>query len=57
MLVDIDTNNVRFSRDVVVDEEAGPFHTSLGFKIIEYLVVDKDSGVKIKKLHLKGGIL
>jgi hypothetical protein len=27
-LVDIDTNKVRFSRDVVVDEEVGPFHTS-----------------------------
>jgi hypothetical protein len=27
-LVEIDTNKVSFSRDVVVDEEVGPFHTS-----------------------------
>jgi hypothetical protein len=34
-VVDIDTNKMSFSRDVVVDEEVGPFHTSPEFKITE----------------------
>jgi hypothetical protein len=45
-LVDVDTNKVSFSRDVL-DEEDGPFHTSPRFKIIEQPVVDTDSGVKL----------
>jgi hypothetical protein len=48
MLVDIDTNKVSLSRDVVVDEKFGLSHASLGFKIIEKLVVNKDSGVKLQ---------
>jgi hypothetical protein len=47
-LVDVDTNQLRFSRDVVVDEEAGPFQTSPKIKINkEQLVVANDSCVKI----------
>jgi hypothetical protein len=46
-LVDIDTNKVSFSSDVVVDEEVGPFHTSPGLKIIEQLVMDKCCGWEI----------
>jgi hypothetical protein len=34
-LVDINTNKVNFSRDVVADEEVGPFQSSSEFKIIE----------------------
>jgi hypothetical protein len=33
ILVDVDTDKVRFSRDVVVDEEVGPFHTSPRFRV------------------------
>jgi transposase InsO family protein len=53
-LVDIDTNKVSFSRDVV-DEEVGPFHTSPEFKITEQPVVDKDSGVKLQATPPEGG--
>ena len=34
-LVDVDTDKVSFSRDVVVDEEVGPFHTPLAFRVTE----------------------
>jgi hypothetical protein len=34
-LVDVNTNSSTFSRDVVVDEEVGPFQTSSEIKIIE----------------------
>jgi hypothetical protein len=43
----INTNKVSFSRDTVVDEEVGPFHTSPEFKITEQSVVDKDSSVNL----------
>jgi hypothetical protein len=45
---------VSFSRDFV-DKEVGPFHTSLGFKIIEHQVVDKDSYVNLQAYPPKGG--
>jgi hypothetical protein len=54
-LVDVDTNKVSFSRDVVVDEEVGPFHTSPAFKITEQPEVDKDSGVKLQAAPPEGG--
>jgi hypothetical protein len=34
-LFDVDIDKVIFSRDVVVDEEVGPFHTPLAFRITE----------------------
>jgi hypothetical protein len=54
-LVDIDTNKVSFSRDVVVDEEFGPLHTSPELKIIKHPMVDKDSNVKLQAYPLEGG--
>jgi hypothetical protein len=33
ILVDVDTDQLNFNRDVVVDEEARPFQTSLEIKI------------------------
>ena len=45
--VDINTNKVSFSRDVVVDEEVGPFHTPLEFRITEQLGMAEDLGVKL----------
>jgi hypothetical protein len=53
-VVDIDTNKLRFSRDVVVDEEIEPFHTSPEFKISKKLVVAKDSGVKLQVAPSEG---
>jgi hypothetical protein len=53
-LVDIDTNKVSFSRDVIVDEEVGPFHTSPKFKITGQPMVDKDSSVKLQADPLEG---
>jgi hypothetical protein len=38
--VDIDTNNVSFTRDVA-NEEVGPLHTSPAFKITKQSVVAK----------------
>jgi hypothetical protein len=32
-LVDVDTDKMSFSRDVVVDEEVGPFHTPPAFRV------------------------
>jgi hypothetical protein len=32
-LVDVNTNQLSFSRDVIVDEEVGPFHTFSKIKI------------------------
>jgi hypothetical protein len=46
-LVDVDTDKVRFSRDVVVDEEVGPFHTPLAFRVTEQPEVIEDSSVKL----------
>jgi hypothetical protein len=46
---------VSFSRDVVVDDEVGPFHTSPEFKITEQPVVDKDSCVKLQATPPDGG--
>jgi hypothetical protein len=34
-LVDVDIDKVSFSRDVVVDEEVGPFHTPPAFRVTE----------------------
>ena len=53
-LVDIDTNKVSFSRDVV-DEEVGPFHTPLEFHITKQLGMVEDSGVKLQVAPLEGG--
>jgi hypothetical protein len=48
-LVDVDTNQLSFNRDVIVDEEVGPFQTSLEIKITEQqLVLAKDSGIKLQ---------
>jgi hypothetical protein len=41
-LVDVDTNMVSFSRDVVVDEEVGPFHTPPTFRVTEQPKVIED---------------
>jgi hypothetical protein len=46
-LVDIDTNKVSFSRDVVY-EEVVPFHTSPESKITKKPVVDNDSSFKLQ---------
>jgi hypothetical protein len=54
-LVGIDTNKVSFSREIVVDEEVGPFHTILVFKITEHPMVDKDSCVKLQASPPEGG--
>jgi hypothetical protein len=35
ILVDVDTDKVRFSRDVSIDEEVGPFHTPPAFRVTE----------------------
>jgi hypothetical protein len=35
ILVDVDTDKVRLSIDVVVDEEVGPFHTPPAFRVTE----------------------
>ena len=50
MLIDVETNQVTYDRDVVVDEETRSFHSfSLEFKIImEPPIMAKDSGVKIQ---------
>jgi hypothetical protein len=53
-LVDIDTNKVSFNRDVVVDGEVEPFHTSPKFKFTKQPVVDKDSGVKLQAAPPEG---
>jgi len=45
-LVDVDTDKVSLSRDVVVDEEVVPFQTSPAFRITEQPKVIEDSGVK-----------
>jgi hypothetical protein len=47
ILVDVDTDKVSFNRDVVVDEEVGPFHTPLAFRATEQLEVIEDLGVKL----------
>jgi hypothetical protein len=54
-LVYVDTDKVSFSRDVVVDEEVGPFHTPPAFTVIEHLEVIEDSGVKFLIAPPKGG--
>ena len=54
-LVDTDTNKVSFSRDVVVDEEVGPFHTPSEFCITEKPSMAEDSGVKLQVAPPKGG--
>ena len=50
MLIDVETNQVTYDRDVVVDEETRSFHSfSLEFKIImEPPIMAKDLGVKIQ---------
>jgi hypothetical protein len=52
--VDINTNKVTFSRDVVVHEEVRPFHTSPKFKITKKPMVDKDLGVKLQATPPEG---
>jgi hypothetical protein len=54
-LVDVDTHKVRFSRDVFVYEEVGPFHTPLAFRVTEQPEVIEDSGVKIPIAPPEGG--
>jgi hypothetical protein len=54
-LVDVDTNKVGFSRDVVGDEEVGPFHTPPAFRVTEQLEVIEDSGVKFLIAPPEGG--
>jgi hypothetical protein len=54
-LVDVDTDKVRFSRDVVDDEEVGPFHTPPTFRVTEQLEVIEDSGVKFLIAPPEGG--
>jgi hypothetical protein len=45
--VDVNTNQLSFSRDVTVDEEARPFQTSSEIKILQHPVVAKDLGIKL----------
>jgi hypothetical protein len=54
-LVDVDTDKVKFSRDVVVDEEVGPFHTPPTFRVTEQPKVIEDSGVKLPIAPPEGG--
>lgn len=54
-LVDIDIDTTSFSRDVVVNEEVGPFHASPAFQITEQLVVATVTSVKPLEAPLKGG--
>jgi hypothetical protein len=54
-LVDVDTDKVSFSRDVVVDEEVGPFHTPPAFRVTEQPEVIEDSGVKLPIAPPEGG--
>ena len=54
-LVDVDTDKVSFSRDVVVDEEVGPFHTPPAFRVTEQPKVIEDSGVKLLIAPPEGG--
>jgi hypothetical protein len=54
-LVDVDTDKVRFSRDVFIDEEVGPFHTPPAFKVTEQPKVIEYSGVKLPIAPLEGG--
>jgi hypothetical protein len=54
-LVDVDTDKVSFSRDVVVDEEVEPFHTPPAFRVTEQREVIEDSGVKLLIAPPKGG--
>jgi hypothetical protein len=54
-LVDVDANKVSFSRDVVFDDEVGPFHTPPAFRVTEQPEVIEDSGVKLPIAPPKGG--
>jgi hypothetical protein len=48
-LVDVDTNQLSFSKDFIVDEEVGPFHTSSKIKITKQQPISaKDSGIKLQ---------
>jgi hypothetical protein len=53
-LVDVDTDKVSFSKDVV-DEEVGPFHTPPAFRVTEQPEVIEDSGVKLPIAPPEGG--
>jgi transposase InsO family protein len=54
-LVDVDIDKVSFSRDVVVDEKVGPFHTPPAFRVTEQPEVIEDSGVKLPIAPPEGG--
>ena len=53
-LVDPNTDKVSFNRDVVVDEEVGPFHTPQ-LCITMQPGMAEDSGVKLQIAPTKGG--
>jgi hypothetical protein len=55
ILVDVDTYKVSFSRDVVVDEEVGLFHTPPAFRVTEQQEVIEDSSVKLPIAPPEGG--